>query len=188
MGLTYSRDGMARPLKILEDMLAEIREGVFFPDMTRSGRLVKMDKTVRDKGSEQASSQEIVKVESSDEDEEFNAWNLIPMQETSQLPSDVPCNSDHEINDACTETSSSDVTDDAADEPSFESRGIVFEPPKAPSGFTLWQHTKSRILHLSDHRFPHVFECGRRAGAFHTCQGVNPRWDTGICWRCFKSR
>ena len=64
----------------------------------------------------------------------------------------------------------------------------VFEPPKAPPGYELWQHTKSKILHLVDHRFPSSFECGRKPGAFHTNRGVNPRWDTGICWRCFKHK
>ena len=34
MGLTYSRDGMARPLQILSDMLSEIRCGNFLPDQT----------------------------------------------------------------------------------------------------------------------------------------------------------
>ena len=41
MGLTYSRDAMARPLSILGDMLNEIQKGVFRPDCTRSGRLIK---------------------------------------------------------------------------------------------------------------------------------------------------
>ena len=41
MGLTYSRDGMARPLQILGGTLSEIRNGTYFPDSTRSGRLVK---------------------------------------------------------------------------------------------------------------------------------------------------
>ena len=37
MALTYSRDGASRPLAVLCDMLAEIRKGVFSPDVTRSG-------------------------------------------------------------------------------------------------------------------------------------------------------
>ena len=40
-GLTYSRDGMARPLEILGNVLEEIRNGLHFPDCTRSGRLYK---------------------------------------------------------------------------------------------------------------------------------------------------
>ena len=37
--LTYSRDGAARPLAILESLVAEIASGAFKPDSTRSGRL-----------------------------------------------------------------------------------------------------------------------------------------------------
>ena len=37
--LTYSRDGAARPLAILESLVAEIASGAFKPDSTCSGRL-----------------------------------------------------------------------------------------------------------------------------------------------------
>ncbi|CAE7248244.1 unnamed protein product [Symbiodinium sp. CCMP2592] len=40
MALTYSRDSAAHPLMILERMIKEIRDRVFLPDETRSGRLV----------------------------------------------------------------------------------------------------------------------------------------------------
>ena len=40
MPLTYSRDGAAHPLLVLENLLQEIRSGKFKPDETRSGRLV----------------------------------------------------------------------------------------------------------------------------------------------------
>ena len=188
MGLTYSRDGMARPLQILSDMLSEIRCGKFQPDQTRSGRLLQSEP--EGKGSQ--NSQElgaVVKVDSSGEEDEFDAWNLIPMRESNSLPLEIPDEHTVEINDACTETSSSDMSEGLPAESSFENRGNrMFEPPKAPPGFELWQHTKSKILHLTDYRFPNVFECGRKPGAFHTNQGVNPRWDTGICWRCFKHK
>ncbi|CAE7458003.1 unnamed protein product [Symbiodinium sp. CCMP2592] len=39
MALTYSRDSAAHPLMILERMIKEIRDRVFLPDETRSGRL-----------------------------------------------------------------------------------------------------------------------------------------------------
>ena len=37
--LVYSRDAVARPLALLSHVLKEIREGIFEPDNTRSGRL-----------------------------------------------------------------------------------------------------------------------------------------------------
>ena len=36
--ITYSRDALAKPLSVLNDMLADIRRGYFRPDETRSGR------------------------------------------------------------------------------------------------------------------------------------------------------
>ena len=40
--ITYSRDAMARPLIVLNDMLRDVRQNVFLPDATRSGRFVKV--------------------------------------------------------------------------------------------------------------------------------------------------
>jgi hypothetical protein len=188
MGLTYSRDGMARPLQILSDMLTEIRKGTFRPDCTRSGRLV-VESNKKPGQIVPGSRDDTVKVESSDDEQALNAWDLIPMPQQCSLPLDIPVESENEVNDACTETSSSEQSDDGSSEPAFEKKGSrTFAPPVAPEGCTLWQHTKSKILHLTDYKTPHVFECGRRPGAFHTCQGVNPRWDTGICWKCFKNK
>ena len=39
MALCYSRDGAARPLRVLEQFLREVREKIFNMDDTRSGRL-----------------------------------------------------------------------------------------------------------------------------------------------------
>ena len=188
MGLTYSRDGMTRPLQILNTMLSEIREKTFRPDHTRSGRLLKDVTGVSSKPAT-GTTAAAVKVEISDDEGEVNVWDLIPSVQKVDLPQEIPVESEQEINDACTETSCSDISSGEDAEPRFESAGVkTFEPPKAPEGYTMWQHTKSKILHLTDHRTPNVFECGRKPGAFHTHKGVNPRWDTGICWKCFKHK
>ena len=39
MALCYSRDSQARPLRLLQSLLSEIRLGVFVPDASRAGRL-----------------------------------------------------------------------------------------------------------------------------------------------------
>ena len=179
---------MARPLRVLEDMLTEIREKGFNPDATRSGRLTR--------GTGQASQSvpptsgpECVKIEISDDEGELNVWELLPTADVETLPRCIPDDCENEVNDACTETSDSEDSDGGAGEDGFQTQGrMTFEPPKAPVGFTMWQHSKSKILHLSDYKFPNTFECGRKPGPFHTKEGLNPRWDTGICWRCFKNR
>ena len=190
MGLTYSRDGMARPLEILGNMLEEIRNGLYFPDCTRSGRLYKPKTNTCETRESSVRMDECVKIEISDDENIQDAWTLV--EESTQnldLPPVIPETCEDAVNDACTETSSSDVSELEDDRSGFERSGrSKFEPPVAPEGFTMWQHTKSKILHLCDHRTPNIFECGRKAGPFHTSEGLQPRWDSGICWRCFKNR
>lgn len=117
-----------------------------------------------------------VKIEISDDEDVAGAWTLV--EESTQnldLPEVIPETCEDAVNDACTETSSSDVSENEDDRSGFERTGCrKFEPPVAPEGFTMWQHTKSKILHLSDCRTPSVFECGRRPGAFHTSESLRP--------------
>ena len=192
-GLTYSRDGMARPLQILEEMLSEIRGGTYMPDCTRSGRLVRKEDNGAGLTQPSAQLQDATKIEISDDESDLNTWELIqsgpPAESDKVLPKVIPETCENEINDACTETSSSEVSETDHDETSFGSHGRrTFEPPVAPEGFTMWQHTKSKILHLEGYKTPGIFECGRKPGAFHTCSNVNPKWDSGICWKCVKHR
>ena len=75
MGLTYSRDGMARPLQILSDMLNEIRGGTFLPDQTRSGRLVQHGAQPQRALASGTGQSDVVKVEISDDESDIDAWN-----------------------------------------------------------------------------------------------------------------
>ena len=52
-----------------------------------------------------------------------------------------------------------------------------FQPPCPPEGFVMWQHGKSRILHLMDKENSCVFVCGRSAGPLHKKEGLQPRYD-----------
>ena len=139
MGLTCSRDGMARPLQILGEMLSEIREGTYMPDCTRSGRLVKKADTGGGLAVSLESTQDATKIEISDDEGELNVWELIQTaaraEPTKALPEVIPENCETEINDACTETSSSDVSETEEADTSFEDTGRkTFEPPTAPEG------------------------------------------------------
>ena len=185
MGLTYSRDGMARPLMILENMLSEIRSGKFQPDVTRSGRLSNADAS----GFQHAAKSR-VKIEIEDDE---NGWRFVEPrveQYDDQLPQGLPEALPSCINpdliDICTESSCSEGESDTPGDEFDDAGGKTFAIPSAPPGYVMWQHSKSKILHLMsvDHRS--IFECGRKAGAFHTNENVHPRWDSGICWKCFK--
>ena len=94
MGLTYSRDGMARPLQILGEMLSEIREGTYMPDCTRSGRLVKKADTGGGLAVSLESTQDAPKIEISDDEGELNVWELIQTAASAEpskaLPEVIP--------------------------------------------------------------------------------------------------
>ena len=60
--------------------------------------------------------------------------------------------------------------------------------PKAPDGYKLVQHAKSRMLHLMSHDRQKIFECGRAIGDNHeVAKDSQLRWDTPCCGRCWKS-
>ena len=60
------------------------------------------------------------------------------------------------------------------------------KPPSAPEGSVMWQHGKSKILHLMETGNRRVFVCSRVAGKFHIFENLSVRYDTPICSLCFK--
>ena len=77
-------------------------------------------------------------------------------------------------------------SDESAVENAHCSRHVVV--PRAPDGFKLFQHSKSRTLHLMDADHHKVFQCGRMAGDKHEVpQASQLRWDTPCCGRCWKA-
>ena len=90
----------------------------------------------------------------------------------------------HEFETSSDSSSASDSEEDADSEP----RGydpVVFCAPEAPNGFVMWQHSKSRVLHLMEEGYTRVFVCGRMAGEFHANKDLKPRYGTPICNLCF---
>ena len=160
MGLTYSRDGAAASLMALEHMLCEIKTGVYFPDETRSGRLKARPERV-----------DSVVIEIKDE--------AVHSEKIDSVVQEVPDS----------ETSGDSSTDSEPEEDAgYEPRGYdpaVFCAPETPNGFVMWQHSKSRVLHLMEEGYTRVFVCNRMAGEFHTNENLKPRYDTPICNLCF---
>lgn len=190
IGLTYSRDAMSRPLMILEKLLEEVREGKFQPDVTRSGRFSSAAGSLEKVGSFFQT-----KIEITSDDE--SGWRLVEepdkdastenrtQVESQVLPLDVPLEDPIDLIDVCADSSASSGESDGH-EGFAEAGKRVFQPPVAPEGFHMWQHSKSKILHLMNDRHSIILNCGRKVGQFHTREGIVPRWDSGICWRCFK--
>ena len=156
MGLTYSRDGAAASLMALEQMLCEINTGLYSPDETRSGRI--------------RTQPEI-------------ATSAVIEVKDEALDSEQVHAASHDVNET-DESSYSSSTGDSAEEDDYEPRGDgtkMFSVPEAPEGFVLWQHSKSRVLHLMADNYFRVFVCGRVAGEFHVNSGLTPRYDTPVC-------
>jgi len=159
MAMVYSRDGAAASLLLLEGLIDEIAKGKFKPDSTRSGRLV-----ASPAGPSGAQSDE-VKVETilSSDEERIETLD----------------NSESSDSTDGTGTSSSDV-------PADHSLNRVFAPPQPPSGFVRWQHSKLKTVHLTEPGYFKVFVCGRSVGSFHKQVVGDPRFDSPVCWACFK--
>ena len=108
-----------------------------------------------------------------------------PAGDVVALPDSLPTRVEPDLIEVCTDTSNSESSEDNANE--FNNAGEkVFAIPKAPEGYRLWQHKKSKILHLMKNDYKQFFECGRKIGQFHTENNVITKWDSGICWNCFK--
>ena len=159
MSLVYSRDGAAASLLLLERLISEIVEGRFKPDSTRSGRIVETPEVQPVPQSKE------VKVEFIESSEDENAR-------------------DEAFADSSGSTSDSNSS--SSDIPQEHKLNKVFGPPAAPDGFTRWQHSKLKTVHLTAEGYVKVFVCGRSVGSFHHVSDQNPKFDSPICWACFK--
>lgn len=159
--IRYSRDALAEPLRVMNRMLADVRSGTFVPDATRSGYFKASDVV--------ATVPPGVPVVDISDDEEVKVETHEPTQDETEEEPDTGSSSDEEAVDSarC-------------------SRHVVV--PKAPDGYKLFQHTKSRMLHLMALEHNRVFQCGRMAGEKHEISRSDKlRWDTPCCGRCWRA-
>ena len=159
MALTYSRDGAAHSLLLLERLIGEIVSGAFRPDSTRSGRFVQISDS-RESGHAKEVKDEIVI--SSDESIDGSALK----------------------DDGSDSSSTSDSS--GAEIPIDHRLNKTHGPPKPPEGFERWQHSKLKTMHLTQKGYTRVFVCGRSIGNFHVKLDGIPRFDSPTCWSCFK--
>ena len=160
MAMVYSRDGAAASLMLLEKLIDEIFKGTFKPDSTRSGRLVDMpDQQLEPQSAEV----KVETVESSDE----------------EAKEKLGLDSDSSGSTSGSDSSSSDIPPDHC-------LNRTFAPPEAPAGYQRWQHSKLKTIHVTEPGYVRVFVCGRSVGSFHHPVDANPRFDSPVCWQCFK--
>ena len=162
--LTYSRDGLAGPLRELEKVLQSIRTQCFCPDASRSGRFTTVCKV---EDAEQLSATQ----EGLNSNEPDKKPEEAPPQPVDSDSSDDPSDTD----------SSSD------EEASNVGRAArLVRCPTAPNGTSLIQHSKSKMLHLLADGYQRIFLCGRQRGESHR-PPVQVRWDSPCCSMCWKA-
>ena len=161
--LTYSRDSLASPLRVLNNMLERIRQGSFSPNATRSGMMTADVKV------------EVLSVEEDDE-----PWEPVDRQQQDldeEAGEDLGSGSD---------TSSSSEEEQAA----VTHAARMVSAPKAPAGTELRQHPKSRMLHLIQEDHKRYLLCGRKVEMANGSLYKPPaslRWDTPCCSHCWRA-
>ena len=177
MALCYSRDGAARPLRVLEQILREVREKVFNPDDTRSGRL----RVVQSLGSDmlQAASENVI-----------DSFEVVsPLQtavETVEKPdgNEIDANSpEASVSDHATTGSETESDVDTTVRPKVSYKDI-----QAPDGTVLHQHAKLKTLHLMKSENRLVFLCGRKTNSSYKTAEGRHAFDTPKCRQCFRAK
>ena len=162
--IRYSRDALAEPLRVMARMLADIRNGVFMPDTTRSGYFAMN----MNPSAEELDSTVILVSDDEDVKHEVDQVEMVPATDSEDGA------------DTCSSSDESAVVSARCSRP--------VTVPKAPVGFKMYQHTKSRMLHLMELEHNRVFQCGRMAGEKHEIsQASKLRWDTPCCGRCWRT-
>ena len=174
--MTYSRDAMARPLRKLEAMLAEVRLGTFDPDSSRSGRLV--PNLERDKPPQEEDIE--ITAEANDD------WYHVQNQEFPSAVTDLvlPPEEEHV-------SESSDSSSES--EPDIEERVIRTSIPnarKTPFQFKcvdcqIYQHVKYKTLHVMPNTESSRFKCGRVLHKGYTKIKVDLRFRWPKCGQCY---
>ena len=174
MALVYSRDGASRPLRVLECMLKEIRDKLFNPNDTRSGRLSSLPNL--DGGRPAETLQD--PVGSAERVSHEHSRDLADEVKTEIQDVDEIVLSDHATTGSETE---SDV--ETTVRPKVSYRDIV-----APEGTVLHQHCKWKTLHLMKTENRVVFLCGRKTSNMYKVTQTRHAFDTPKCRQCFRAK
>ena len=183
MAMTYSRDSAARPLAILAQVLQEIRDGVFDPDSTRSGRLKPgakpLDSNWTAAASGSGSALEIQHAEVITIDESSLVDLTQPKSETQDVELETPC---VELDGHVTTDSSSSSGEE------FGTWAPVVGHYKVdiPVDKSLWLNTNTKMFHLSHAEYVRILLCGRRITSSFKSHSGPIRFDAGKCRQCFR--
>jgi len=130
-----------------------------------------------------------VKIEISDDEDVAGAWTLV--EESTQnldLPEVIPETCEDAVNDACTETSSSDVSENEDDRSGFDAQAAASSNLLLPQKVSQCGSTPSQrycILVTAGHQRLRVWQ---KTGCLSHVGELATQMDSGICWKCFKHR
>ena len=185
IALVYSRDAAARPLAILAQVLREIREGIFEPDNTRSGRLKPgvgpiEQAVIGAEGTGPLSAAGRSEPEHADDGHQKQMETSSVLQDAVQ--SHEPVSEDmEEEGHVTTDSSDSSETEEQAWGPVVGHYEVSL-----PSDKTLWKNHNSKMFHLSHESYVRVLLCGRRiTDSFSRHEGA-VRFDAAKCRQCFR--
>ena len=186
MAMTYSRDSAARPLALLTRVLREIREGVFEPDNTRSGRLrpgtgpLDRDDFV---GMEPPSDSVHVLSESatvdgrSELDAQSKSFQSVPVLESDGAgPSELEGHL------------TTDSSDSSGDEMASWAPVVGHYHVEIPDDKQLWLNVHTKMFHLSHKEHERTLLCSRRISANFKRHTDHIRFDSAKCRQCFRLR
>ena len=197
MAMIYGRDMLARPLRLLQALLKEIREGKFDPNATRSGRLVGVD--IEEFDPLPARISDAAELPECEQDREVqgpsrqapgdsdDAASYAPV--ATPLPKeDQPFDPDIEKQMAleamgCKTESDSGSSESSAGLDESGRRAKLLGVPKPMAGTKFLQHTKSRMLHMMRDCDVKLLLCGRAASDDYKPPGVI-RYDSSVCRNC----
>ena len=170
MAITYGRDAASPSVLLLEKVLKAVRDGRFRPDETRSGRFVSMPRPTP-----------IIEVK----DEEFS---LVSAGSLVEEPRSPPEPHHHTDDDQPVTTSSSSESSTSSSSRGAGKRSVSVKAllPSAPEGMCYWEHSKSRVLHLTYINYNKVFICGRVIGPRHSKVQNQPSAACSRCATCAK--
>ena len=211
--LVYARDGLGRPLRMLEKLLMEVRLGRILPDATRSGRSPGPFATAVHCDDGAQSEFSYAPSFGFGEADDVTANNMThgdlvkPAEQldkgAAQSVADATCKVEatesvwdlvgsNEVIDldtcsdesGCSVATTSSSSDEGAAELSSARRPV--HPPTVPSQLKLLQHKKLKTLHLMELQNQRVMLCGRVAEASRYENVQETRFDTPCCHTCWR--
>ena len=193
----YGDDFAARPLRLLEELLSEIRSGAFRPDASRAGRLVTVQGSSEVHDSLPGSWAEVsdpVSIPVPDEECDEDVASPDSPNMSCLNAEEAPAGSGVDVNDVPPVEPASSSSSSSSDDSSESSREVVSETeairadfrigvPVPPVGCCFVQHKVSRILHYRNLEYNKVLVCGRGITDVYQPPGLI-RFDSSVCRTC----